>query len=276
MPRGDRVNATTLDSRGPSAPASVGRPEEIAGRDRANCHVDCSSVSTISVIIPTLNEANYLPHALNSLYGAENIETIVVDGGSSDGTLGIAKHASCQVLRALPNRAGQLNAGAGFASGSILLFLHADTRLPPGFDSTVRTTLNEPGVVGGAFRLRIDAPGRSLRIIEWAVGFRSRFFQMPYGDQGIFVNREIFHELGGFPELPIMDDFEFVRRLRRRGKIRIASTAILTSGRRWQKLGPRRTTWVNQKIILGYYLGIPPTRLAAWYHGALERPRLRK
>jgi len=216
-----------------------------------------------------------LPHALNSLYGAENIETIVVDGGSSDGTLGIAKHANCQVLRALPSRAGQLNAGAGSASGSILLCLPAATRLPPAYDSTVRTKLNEPGVVGGAFRLRIDAHGRSLRIIERAVGLRSRFLQMPYGDQGIFVNKETFHELGGIPELPIMDDFEFVRRLRRRGKIRMASAAVLTSGRRWKQLGPWRTTWVNHKIIFGYRLGIPPNRLAAWYHGALERPRLR-
>lgn len=234
-------------------------------------HIDSSSVSTISVIIPTLNEANYLPRTFDSLRGAEDIETIVVDGGSCDGTLGIAKHADCRILRTPPSRAGQLNAGAQSASGSILLFLHADTRLPSDFDSAVQTTLNEPGVVGGAFRLRIDAPGRSLRLVERAVGVRSRLLQMPYGDQGIFVNKKTFHELGGIPDLPIMDDFEFVRRLRRRGEIRIASTAVLTSGRRWQQLGAWRTTWVNQKIILGYYLGISPNRLAAWYHGTVRR-----
>jgi len=264
------VTTTTRDSLGPSVPGTTGRPKGIAGQDRAKCHLDSSSVSTISIIIPTLNEADYLPRTLNSLRGVENIETIIVDGGSSDGTSGIAQREDCHVLRTTPGRAKQLNMGAQSASGSVLLFLHADTRLPPDFDSIARATLDEPGVAGGAFRLRIDAPGRSLRIVEWAVGVRSRFFQMPYGDQGLYVRKEVFHELGGFPELPIMDDFEFVRRLHRRGKIRIASAAVLTSGRRWQQLGPWRTTWVNQKIILGYHLGIPPTRLAAWYHGALE------
>ena len=241
-------------------------------RHPAECSVDSSAVSAISIVIPTLNEANYLPRALAGLRGAKNIETIVVDGGSSDGTLGIAQREDCQVLRAPPGRAEQLNAGARSASGPILLFLHADTRLPPGFDSAVRATLDEPRVVGGAFRLRIDAPGRSLRIIERAIDIRSRVFQMPYGDQGIFVNRKTFLESGGFPELPIMDDFEFIRQLRRQGKIRITSAAAVTSGRRWQQLGPWRTTWVNQKIIMGYHLGIAPKRLAAWYHGALERP----
>jgi len=158
-----------------------------------------------------------------------------------------------------------MNAGAAAASGSILLFLHADTRLPPGFDSAVRSALEEPGVVAGAFRLRIGAPGGSLRIIERAVAIRSRVLRMPYGDQGIFVRNETFHELGGFPELPVMEDFEFVRRLRRRGKIRIVSLSAITSGRRWRELGPWRTTWINQKVILGYYLGISPERLAAWY-----------
>jgi len=247
------------------------RPDDVADRDRAECHVDSSSVSPISVIIPTLNEANDLPQTLDSLRGAENIETIVVDGGSNDGTFGIAEREGCRMVRSSPSRAKQLNVGAQSASGPVLLFLHADARLPPAFDSAVRSTLNEPGVIGGAFRLRIDAPGRSLRIIERVVDIRSRVFQMPYGDQGIFVNKETFLDLGGFSDFPIMDDFDFVRRLRRRGKVRTASAAVLTSGRRWQQLGPWRTTWINQKIILGYYVGIAPNRLAAWYHGAVER-----
>jgi len=96
---------------------------------------------------------------------------------------------------------------------------------------------------------------------------RSRVLQMPYGDQGIFVHKQTFHELGGFAMLPIMEDFEFVRRLRRRGRIRIVSLPVTTSGRRWQELGPWRTTWINQKVILGYYLGVSPERLAVWYGG---------
>ncbi|MBC8876227.1 MAG: TIGR04283 family arsenosugar biosynthesis glycosyltransferase [Planctomycetes bacterium] len=276
MPGGNCVKTTLPGPLAPTTPALVVRPEHAAVRHPAERCVDFSGGSTISVVIPTLNEAAHLPRTLDSLCGGENIETIVVDGGSSDGTLGIAQREDCQVLRSPPSRAQQLNAGARSASGSILLFLHADTRLPPAFDSAVRTTLDEPGVVGGAFRLRIDAPSRSLRIIERAVDIRSRLFQMPYGDQAIFVNKKTFLELGGFPELPIMDDYEFIRRLRRRGKIRTASTAVLTSGRRWQQLGPWRTTWVNQKIILGYYLGIAPNRLAVWYHGALEEPQVHK
>jgi len=150
------------DPPAPSMPALVDRPEDAAVRHRAECGADSSAVSTISVIIPTLNEAAYLPRTLDSLRCAENIETIVVDGGSSDGTFEIAEREDCQVLRSPPNRAEQLNAGARSASGPILLFLHADTRLPPDFDSAVRATLDEPGVVGSAFRLRIDAPGLPL------------------------------------------------------------------------------------------------------------------
>ena len=225
----------------------------------------------ISVIIPTLNEADYLPRALGSLRDAENLEVIVADGGSTDGTSEMAHREGCRVLRSPPGRAAQMNAGAGAASGSILLFLHADTCLPPGFDSAVLAALQEPGAVAGAFRLRIGAPGPSLRLIEQAVDIRSRVLQMPYGDQGIFVLKETFQELGGFAMLPIMEDFEFVRRLRRRGRIRIASLCVTTSGRRWQELGSWRTTWINQKVILGYCLGVSPERLAAWYARRAER-----
>jgi rSAM/selenodomain-associated transferase 2 len=175
------------------------------------------------------------------------------------------------VFRSPPGRAEQLNAGARSATGSILLFLHADTQLPTGFDRAVRSTLSEPGAVAGAFHLRIDAPGWPMRAIERAVDIRSRLLQMPYGDQGIFVRKQLFHQLGGFPLLPIMDDYEFVRRLRQKGKIRIVHLPAITSGRRWQLLGPWRTTWINQKIILGYRLGFPPERLAAWYRSTPSR-----
>lgn len=252
--------------------SDVDRPEDLGAWHRAKRRFDsASSVSTISVIIPTLNEANYLPRTLDSLCDAENIETIVVDGGSRDATLGIAEGQDCQVLRSPPGRAEQLNAGARSAAGSILLFLHADTQLSTGFDLAVRSTLSEPRTVAGAFHLRIDAPGWPMRAIERAVDIRSRLLQMPYGDQGIFVRKQLFHQLGGFPLLPIMDDYEFVRRLRRKGKIRIAPLPATTSGRRWQQLGPWRTTWINQKIILGYRLGLPPERLAAWYRSTPTR-----
>jgi rSAM/selenodomain-associated transferase 2 len=164
-----------------------------------------------------------------------------------------------------------MNAGAQAASGSILLFLHADTRLPERFEDHVRRALDQPQTtlravpVAGAFRLRIDGPQRAFRLIEWGTNFRSRHLQMPYGDQALFLKSETFHMIGGFPELPIMDDFELVRRLRRLGPITILPFPAITSARRWQTLGPWQTTWINQKVIAGYYLGVPFDRLARWY-----------
>ena len=245
--------------------SDVDRPEDLAVWHRARQSPAALSNARISVIIPTFNEADYLSHTLHSLRDAQNLEVFVVDGGSNDGTTEIAERNGYRVLRSPPGRALQMNAGAKAASGSILLFLHADTRLSPGFDSTVLSVLQKPGVVAGAFRLRIGVPGPSLRIVERAVSIRSRVLQMPYGDQGIFVHKNTFQELGGFALLPIMEDFEFVRRLRRRGRIWIASLPVTTSGRRWQELGPWRTTWINQRVILGYCLGVSPKRLAAWY-----------
>jgi rSAM/selenodomain-associated transferase 2 len=166
-----------------------------------------------------------------------------------------------------------MNAGAQAASGSILLFLHADTRLPAGFDAAVRTILQDAVVVGGAFQFGIDAPGLRFRILERLVNLRASWLGMPYGDQGLFLRKDTFTELGGFPELPIMEDFELVKRLRRRGRIRIVPLPATTSARRWQEVGVWRTTWINQKIILGYCLGVSPQRLARWYYGDCLRPQ---
>ena len=250
--------------------SDVDRPEDLAVWHRAKQLATGVSTTRISVIIPTLNEAGYLPHTLGGLGDAKNLEVIVVDGGSTDGTPELAQREGCPVLRSPPGRALQMNAGARAARGSILLFLHADTCLPPGFESAVLAALQQPGVMAGAFRLRIGAPGWPLRTIEQAVNIRSRVLQMPYGDQGLFLLKETFQQLGGFAMLPIMEDFEFVRRLRRRGRIRITRLPVIISGRRWRELGPWRTTWINQKIILGYYLGVSPERLAVWYAGCAK------
>jgi rSAM/selenodomain-associated transferase 2 len=166
-----------------------------------------------------------------------------------------------------------MNAGAQVASGAILLFLHADTRLPGRFGDAVRGVLDQRQVVAGAFRLRIDGPGRALRLIEWGANFRSRYFQMPYGDQALFLAAETFRAIGGFPHSPIMDDFELVRRLRRIGRIAILPYPATTSARRWQALGPWRATWINQKVIAGHYLGVPPDRLAQWFRAG-RRPKV--
>ena len=130
-----------------------------------------------------------------------------------------------------------MNAGAALARGEILLFLHADTRLPEGFDAQIRRILASPGVAAGAFRLGIDATGRRLRFIEQAADLRSRFLKMPYGDQAIFTFAKAFAAIGGYPQLPIMEDFELVRRLRRLGEIAISPSRVSSSPRRWMSLG---------------------------------------
>ncbi len=224
--------------------------------------------SRISVIIPTLNEAGCLQDTLIALGHAENVEVIVVDGGSCDGTDGLALAAGVRLLRSPAGRARQMNLGAAAAIGDIYLFLHADTQLPCRFEQYVRAALREPGVIAGAFRLRVDGPERSLRLIEWGTNWRSRWRHMPYGDQAVFVRAETFRQLGGFKELPIMEDFEFAQRLRRAGRIVILPAAVTTSARRWHALGPWRTTWINQMIICGYRLGVSTERLSTWYSPA--------
>ncbi len=246
--------------------SDVDRPEDIAAWNRVKSRSPC-----ISIIIPTLNEATCLGRTLESLRDAAYVEKIVVDAGSRDGTPKIAETHGCRVLTAPQGKAKQMNAGAAVATGSVLLFLHADTLLPQGLERHVHATLARPGVVAGAFRLSIEDARGSLRLIEWAANLRARWLQMPYGDQAIFVTAETFRAIGGFPDLPIMEDFEMVRRLRRCGRIAIADASVTTSARRWNAVGPLRTTWINQMIVLGYYLGVPPQRLTRWYGRRRDR-----
>lgn len=224
-----------------------------------------SDEEKISIIIPTLNEAKTLTQALASTQQGTDVEVIVVDGGSQDNTVAITASLGVKALSAPTGRATQMNAGAKVATGNILLFLHADTCLPPGFDTLVRTTLAQPGVVAGAFALRIDAALWSLRLLKWGVNWRSRWLQMPYGDQAIFLKAVLFDKMGGFPELPMMEDFELMRRLRRLGRIAIIPVPVLTSARRWLKQGVFKTTLMNQVAIISYLLGVSPERIQNWY-----------
>ncbi len=236
-----------------------------------------ATTETISIIMPVLDEASRIQAGLSvlqrQLRDAEGVEIIVVDGSSADKTVGLAQASGATVISTEPGRARQMNAGAAIAQGDILLFLHGDTQLPDRFITLIRQTLvgarssNRAAAppVAGAFSLKIRGEDRGLRLVEWGVGWRSRYFKLPYGDQALFVRADRFQALGGFPDLPIMEDFEFVRQLRRQGDLAILPEAVTTSGRRWRTVGILQTTVINQLIVLGYLIGIPPQKLCRWY-----------
>ncbi len=217
----------------------------------------------ISIIIPTLNEAITIVAALQRLQGVADVEIIVADGGSDDQTVELARNSGATVISCNRGRGQQMNAGAALASGEILLFLHADTQLPYNFAEDVRHSLKSG--VGGAFRLSIDANGWLLRLVEFGANMRSRWLQLPYGDQAIFVPAQLFFQLNGFRHIPLMEDYDFCHRLRRLGKITIAAFPVTTSARRWQKLGVLRTTLTNLACIVAFRIGVSPERLAKWY-----------
>jgi rSAM/selenodomain-associated transferase 2/rSAM/selenodomain-associated transferase 1 len=242
--------------------ADIDRPEDLCAWRQIVARED-SCLERVSVIIPTLNEERHITTTLRPVGRSQDV--IVVDGGSTDSTVQHVKEGRVTVIVSKPGRARQMNAGAARAKGGSLLFLHADTLLPPSWVEVVPKTLRVPGVSAGAFRFRISGsfPGKSF--VEWGTGLRSRWLQRPYGDQGLFVTRALFEELGGFADLPIMEDYEFAERIRKRGRIVTVDQAALTSARRWQTLGVLRTTLRNQWMLVGYHLGVAPQKLAKRY-----------
>ncbi|MDQ7785314.1 MAG: TIGR04283 family arsenosugar biosynthesis glycosyltransferase [Desulfomonilaceae bacterium] len=223
------------------------------------------SCPEVSVIVPVLNEEEHICAALHSAGSDGRAEIIVVDGGSSDRTPALLRDNGVDVIHASGGRSRQMNVGARRSSGRILLFLHADTVLPLGWCDQVIQAPASPQVCGGAFHLRIDADLPGLRIVEGLANLRSRVFGMPYGDQAIFLRRETFEAIGGFPEIPLLEDLELVRKLRKLGRLHILPSAVLTSGRRWRNLGVWKTTAINQLVLLGHFLGIPIDNLARFY-----------
>ena len=220
--------------------------------------------SDISIIIPTLNEEEQIGNRQNlrSLVG----EIIIVDGGSSDRTVSLARSQGFRVETCQSGRGAQLNHGAGLAGGRVLLFLHADTVLPPsGFTRPLLDCLNNTSAIAGAFSLAIQDAGLLMKLICLGANLRSRLLQLPYGDQAIFIRRDDFLRIGGFPETPIMEDFIFIRRARQEGRVSTLAQRVTTSARRWQRLGVIRTTLVNQLVILGYYARVPLQKLASLY-----------
>jgi rSAM/selenodomain-associated transferase 2 len=229
----------------------------------------------ISVIIPTLNEEGNLAVALRQLADRPDVELIIVDGGSTDHSVEIAQKSTSYVFHARAGRAQRMNLGARHATGDILLFLHADTFLLPGALDEIQRRIISDGAVGGAFDLQIDSRRRLFRVIARVASRRSRWLRLPYGDQGIFVWRQVFEALGGFPEIPIMEDISFTRRLRRAGRLTFIRSGLVTSGRRWSVHGVVRTTLVNWWVTMLFFLHVPPSQLRRIYDGWLvsSKPR---
>jgi rSAM/selenodomain-associated transferase 2 len=224
----------------------------------------------ISIIVPALNEQLSLDATLAHVPFAPGDELIVVDGGSTDATVAIAQRHTPQVLSSPPGRARQMNYGARQAQGDILLFLHADTLLPPDGLEAVRTALQQPGVSGGAFRLSIRPATLALRVVAWGTNLRTRFGRLPYGDQALFVSRALFEAMGGYDDVPFMEDVRLVEALRRHGRLVLLPQAVHTSGRRWLRDGVLYTTLRNIVLITLYFWGVPPETLQRWYSA---RPR---
>jgi len=222
----------------------------------------------VSVIVPTLDEERTLDATVAAARQAGLTEIIVVDGGSRDRTVDVARACADRVLRGDRGRAAQMNAGAAAARGDVLLFLHADTRLPPGCRRAIAHALVDERVVGGRFDLRLDAPGIPYRVVERMISLRSRLTRVATGDQAIFVRRSVFERLGGFPPLPLMEDIAFCRALKRAGRIACLHERVVTSARRWQRRGVVRTVLLMWMLRVAYYAGVSPARLARAYSDA--------
>jgi len=223
------------------------------------------------VVIPALNEAEHITATLASALAGRPREILVVDGGSIDDTIQRAGESGATVVTSLPGRARQMNAGAAQATGNVLVFLHADSLLPGDWLEVVSDTLRYTEVAGGAFGFRVAPNFPGSRILEWTTNLRSRWLQKPYGDQALFMKRSSFEELGGFADLPIMEDYEFIGRLKKQGRIVTTTANVLTSARRWRRLGLFQTMLINTLVIAGYHLGISPTSLARHYQPTARR-----
>ena len=227
----------------------------------------------VSVIIPTLNEERTISETLARAARSGADEIVVVDGGSSDGTVARAKSTSKAVgplpaihlLTAPPGRARQMNAGAAASRGNILLFLHADTELPDGAVAAVTRACGDVGCVGGRFDVRFDTSHGWAPVIATLMNWRSRWTGIATGDQALFVRRDVFTRLGGFPDIPLMEDIEFTRRLKRQGRLAALRLRVTTSYRRWERNGAVGTILLMWLLRALYWLGMSPERLARLY-----------
>lgn len=224
----------------------------------------------LSIIIPALNEAAHIESTLRPLQAmrGRGVEVIVVDGGSTDTTHALAMPLADQVIEAERGRARQMNAGAVVATGEALLFLHADSRLPEGGDEAIGRALATPDRQWGRFDVAIDGAHFMLAVIAWFMNHRSRLTGIATGDQGIFVSRTAFEQVGRFPDQVLMEDVEFCRRMRKLcAPVCLGQAKIITAGRRWEKHGVWRTIWLMWRLRFNYYCGASPESIHRAYYG---------
>ena len=219
---------------------------------------------TVSVIVPTLNEESCLAETLRAVQSQHPCEIIVADGGSTDGTRWAAAGAD-RFLEAPRGRAAQMNAGAAIATGDVLLFLHADCLPESGALAEAERLLQRPSVVAGCYRMCVRAEGSLYRLIDACATARVRLTGLIYGDQGLFVRRDLFKRIGGFPQLGLMEDVFLSRAIRRQGRVVVAPRRLFVSPRRWQRAGLVRQTLRNWTLTALAAGGIHPDRLARFY-----------
>jgi rSAM/selenodomain-associated transferase 2 len=224
-------------------------------------------MTRLSIILPVLNEGEAIAAALDALgkLRALGTEVIVVDGGSHDATIQRARLRADRVISAPRGRALQMNAGAAKATGDVLMFLHADTRLPADADHVVLNQLERSGRAWGRFDVKIDGRSPLLRVVGFFMSLRSRLTGIATGDQAIFVRRDTFHEVGGFAEIPLMEDIALSKRLKRVSRPLCLSERVVTSGRRWDDNGVFATILLMWRLRLAYFFGADPKELAQQY-----------
>jgi len=220
----------------------------------------------LSIVIPVLNDTEALRRLLATISSDPQVDIVVVNGGAADDQLtAICRRPDVRLLTSAPGRACQMNAGASAAAGRWIVFLHADTRLPLEWSDEIRRASADPAVVGGSFRFTLDSTAWQARLIERVVERRVRRLDLAYGDQALFVRRDVFDTIGGYPDWPLMEDVAFVRRLHRAGKLYHSPQPVLTSARRWERDGWWRRSAKNVMLQALFFAGVAPERLAQWY-----------
>jgi len=219
----------------------------------------------LGVVIPTLNEAEPLPHLLGDVAQLGiTTDVVVADGGSTDATVDTARRYGARVITSPRGRGAQLRAGAEAVRGDWLCVLHADVRMPEPARGELHRAI-DAAVDAAVWRLAIDAHGVWPRVMEWGARVRDRIGGLPYGDQGLLVRRTVYEAVGGFPEIPLMEDVALIRALRSSVHVERLAAPLLVSPRRWLREGPYRTWLRNSVLITAYHVGVPPKRLARWY-----------